>query len=269
MTANMMSPDGILPIPVQQAAASQQLGAFTKYYPPALVKSIIGAIICAAVAVMFMFIGTQADDGAVVFVLIGIFFFGFTAYLIYQIVQASGQKIYLFQQGIIIENNGQIQVFPWNQASEVFQSITRHYRNGIYTGTTYQYTLCRADGYKVKLNNMTKGIAELGQAVAQGVTQELVPRAMHSIHSGQTLTFAQFTINTQGIGNGREFIPWQQVQAVDVNQGQVSVKKAGKFFNWGSAAVSKIPNFFVFLAVSQEMIRQTNASGQPGYGAPR
>jgi hypothetical protein len=115
---------------------------------------------------------------------------------------------------------------------------------------------------------MTKKIDELGQAVAQGITQALVPRALHSIQTGQTLTFAQFSIDIQGISNGRESIPWQQVEAVNVNQGQISIQKAGKFFSWGSAPVSKIPNFLVFIALSEEMIHKTR-NPQPEYGPSR
>jgi hypothetical protein len=33
------------------------------------------------------------------------------------------------------------------------------------------YTLRRVDGYQVKLNNLTKDIAELGSAIAQGITR--------------------------------------------------------------------------------------------------
>jgi hypothetical protein len=249
-------------------ATAHQLGAFTKGHPAALIKSIIGTVMCAGAGIFFLAIGLLADTSSIVFILVTLLFFGIAAVLIYKIIQSADQKVYLFQQGMVIERKGQLQAFPWNQTAEVFQSITRHYRNGIYTGTTYRYTLRRVDGYQLKLDNMTKGIAELGQAVAQGVAQALVPRALQSIQAGQTLTFAQFSINAQGIGNGRETIPWQQVEAVNVNRGQISIQKAGKFFNWGSAPVSKIPNFLVFIALSQEMIRQTR-NPQRGYGPTR
>jgi len=262
-----MAPQGSLPMPVQQAAMAQQLGAFMKGYKATLVRMILGTIVFAALGLFFvaLAINTSGDgSGIAIGGVLGLLSFGLTAFFIYRIVQAAGQQIYLFQQGIVIEHKGQVQAFPWNQATEVWQSITRHYTNGVYTGTTYQYTLQRGDGYKIKLDNTTKGIAELGQAVTRGITQELVPRAMNSIRAGQTLTFGRFSVNQQGIGNGKEFIPWPQVQAVNVNRGQVTVKKAGKFLNWGSAMVAKIPNFFVFLAVSEEMIRQVSG-GRQGY----
>lgn len=260
------TPQGYLPMHVQQAAMTQQLGAFTKSYKASLVRTILGVVVCAVAGLFFVVLAIASGGdgtGIAVGLVFGLLFLGLTVYLIYRFFQVGGQQIYLFQQGLVIENKGQVQPFPWNQAAEVWQSITRRYTNGVYTGTTYMYTLRRVDGYKIKLDNTTKGIAELGQAVTRGITRELVPRALNSIRAGQTLTFGRFSVNQQGIGNGKEFIPWPQVQAVNVNRGQVTVKKAGKFLNWGSAMVAKIPNFFVFLAVSEEMIRQV--SGGQGY----
>jgi hypothetical protein len=117
--------------------------------------------------------------------------------------------------------------------------------------------LRRGDGYQVKLTNTIKNIAELGPIVIQNVTRELVPRALYALQAGQTLVFTPFSVNQQGISNGREFIPWSQVQAIDIKQGRVMVKKSGMFRNWGAAMVAKIPNCFVFITVSQEMIRQS------------
>jgi len=79
---------------------------------------------------------------------------------------------------------------------------------------------------------------------------------LYSLRTGQTLTFASFSVNQQGIGNGREFTPWSQVQAVDVSQGRVTVKKTGTSRGWATAMVAKIPNFLVFKVVAEEMLRQ-------------
>ncbi|HTK05680.1 MAG TPA: DUF6585 family protein [Ktedonobacteraceae bacterium] len=263
-----MPPQGFLSMPVQQAAAAQRLGPFMKSYKVNVISFVVGMVVCAGAGILF--VGTALspeNDGTTMgFELVAaLLFLALAVFLIYRFIQIGSRQIHLFQQGLVIEIKDQIQVFPWNQATEVLQSITRRYRNGIYVGTTYKYTLRRADGYQIKLDNTTKGIGELGEAVTKGITQELVPRALYSVRSGQTLNFAQFSINQQGIGNGHEFIPWPQVEAVNVNRGRLTVKKAGKFLSWGSSMVSRIPNFFVFLAVSEEMIRQAHGARQQGY----
>lgn len=202
---------------------------------------------------------TNTVTTRVVLLIFGLFSLGLAIFLAYSVIQVANQQIYLFQQGMVIDKGKQVQAFPWNQVATIWQSITRNYRNGRYVGTTYIYTLRRVDGYQVKLNSLTKDIAELGPTIAQGITRELVPRALHSIRVGQTLTFAPFTVNQQGISNGREFLPWAQVQGVEVKQGRVIVKKTGKSRDWGTDKVARIPNFLVFTMVADEMLRQANA----------
>jgi len=252
MAANMVS-QGILSFPVQQAAEAQQLGPFTKTYKTTLVRTIIAIIFflgCAAVC----FIGGTVG-GQIVLLIVALGSLALVGYFIYTAITVGGQKIHLFQYGIVIERGDQVQPFPWIQASEVLQSITRHYRNGIYVGTTYLFTLRRADGYQIKLNNMTKNIAELGPAVAKGITQALVPRALNSLSAGQTLPFPPFSINMQGISKNNDFVPWGQIQSVNVVRGYLQIKKIGSRWNWGNVAVSKIPNFLVLTVVADEMRR--------------
>jgi hypothetical protein len=262
MTTNMVPPV-ILPLPVQQVAAAQRLGAFTKAYKASLVRTIIGSLVFLVAAALFCAGGIFPPELTVttrgLLLVFGLFFLGLAISLGYSVIQVANQRIYLFEQGLVIDKGKQVQAFPWNQTAAVWQSITRNYRNGRYVGTTYVYTLRRVDGYQLKLNNLTKDIAELGPAIAQGITRELVPRALHAIRVGQTLMFAPFSLNRQGIGNGREFLPWSQVQGVDMKQGRVTVKKTGTSRDSWTGKVAKIPNFLVFTVVAEEMRRQVGA----------
>ena len=266
MTTNMIPPV-MLPSPVQQVAAAQQLGAFLKVYKTTVVRTFIGSLVFLVAAALFCAGGIFPPELTVtirgLLLVFGLFFLGLALFLAYSVIQVANQQIYIFEHGMVIDKGKQVQTFPWNQAAAVWQSITRNYRNGRYVGTTYLYTLRRVDGYQVKLNNLTKDIAELGPAVAQGISRELVPRALHSIRTGQTLTFAPFSVNQQGIGNGREFLSWSQVQAVEVKQGRVTVKKTGTSRGSWMAMVAKIPNFLVFTVVAEEMLLRANAGRKP------
>lgn len=268
MSAKTTAQD-FLPMHVQQTAMTQQLGPFVKSYTAALIWCItwiivdmMAALLLVWFAAVCVLVAIRTGDWSTAFGLVVVL--GMTALCIsgiVRMVRAAGRKVYLFQQGLIVENKGQIQVFPWNQTTKVWQSITIHGSlSSIYVGITYNYHLCREDGYQIKLGYAIKDIAELDRAITQGVTRELFPRAMHSILGGQTLTFAKFSINQEGIGNGREFLSWSQVEAVNVNSGRVKIKKAGKFWAWGSAMVAGIPNCLVFINIAEEMIRQNRAS---------
>lgn len=260
MATNIASSD-ILPLSVQQAAAARQLGAFKKVYKTNSNKSIVAAIFFMAGAVFFSAGGIFPPPSAlsvttrVILLMFALLMLVLVTYLFATVIQIANRRVYLFQRGIVIEKRNQVQTLPWNQVAEIWQSITRRYRNGAYVGTSYVYTLRREDGYRIKLDNLTKDIAELGPTVAQGIAQELIPRALQSMRAGQTLGFAPFSVNQQGISNEREFIPWSQVQAIDVKQGRLTIKKTGMSRGWDTAMVAKIPNYLVFTVVAEEMRR--------------
>lgn len=183
---------------VQQVAMAHQLGLFRRRY-----TSVFGGAIAGIVAgLIFVYIGvytaTTSHDGTettfgLVITLIAL---SITVFSLNNAVQLIGRRVYLFQQGLIIQDRGKIQVFPWSQIAEVSESITPHSRKkGLRVTPTYKYTLRRVDGYQITLDNTTKNIAFLGPIVARAVAPDPVSHAMHSIRAGQTLTFAQFSIN--------------------------------------------------------------------------
>ena len=95
--------------------------------------------------------------------------------------------------------------------------------------------------------------------VAQAITRELVPRALHAVRGGETLTFASLSLNQQGIANKREMLPWSQIQGVNVHQGRATIKKVGTSRVFWTDRVAKIPNFLVFTIIADEMVRQVGS----------
>jgi hypothetical protein len=260
MAANM-APQAILPPPVQQVAQAGGFGAFTKAYivTASLAGEVTTIILCFLGAIFCGFLAFEGV-GTILTVAATLFLFGGSVYAVYQTVWGLKQQVYRFQQGIIVYDTKQVQSFPWRQTTEVREGITRHYRNGRYTYTSYRYTLQHADGYKVNLDGSLKDIEELGRAVVISVTQEQLPRAQQAIQAGQTLSFAKVGINLQGVGKGNEFLPWSHVQAIEVKKGSLIIKRGGKTKDWGLVEV--IPNFFVFMTIAEEMMRRNANNGR-------
>ena len=258
---NLVSPD-VVPLPVQQAAHAQQLGTFLKAYRvsiPQVIAAIFVIILFWGAGIYLLGSGLFEQDNIGIKVsslVFGLFLLGVPIGIFYLqygqnlslVPQSIKRRIYLFQQGIVIDQAGQLQPFPWNQTAEFWEDVLISTK-----GSRFNYTLRRFDGYQIKLNDLTKGIRELGSAMAQGITQAQVPRAWQALQSGQTLTFAPFSINQQGIGNGREWLPWSQVQEITRKDGRVSIKKVGMPQAWGSAL---IPNCRVFTTMAEDFRQQ-------------
>lgn len=165
--------------------------------------------------------------------------------------------IYTCENGFIYAVGQTVpQPFRWDQIQAVWRKATNHYRNGVYTGTSTCYTIERKDGSQVVLDNHIDGIEKLGKVISARITRLLLPQVIEAFNSGQTITFALLTLDQQGLNNGHELLPWTQVEAVDVKDGFVSVKRQGAWLNWDRVAAAEIPNFFVFQALVDYVLKQ-------------
>jgi hypothetical protein len=94
----------MLPLPVQQVAAAQRLGAFLKAYKTSLIRTILGAFVFMVAAALFCAGGIFPPDltvtTRVVLLVFGLLFLGLAIFLVYSVIQVANQQIYLFQQGI-------------------------------------------------------------------------------------------------------------------------------------------------------------------------
>ncbi len=153
----------------------------------------------------------------------------------------------LYEQGIAYRRRGPIQQFRWDEVDAVWQSVTKHYYNGVYTGTSHIYTVQLKDGQKVVFNDQFgKQIEELGRGLQQGTAELLLPRYWQGLQMGQKLTFGPLALDRDKLYAGKKELPWTEIKAVKIERGNISIKKDKGWFNWASATVPQIPNFFVF-----------------------
>lgn len=152
----------------------------------------------------------------------------------------------LYENGFAYKDSSGVRQVAWQDVNAVWQNITKHYRNGRYTGTTYVYTVQLRDGKKIVLDGNLAGIEQLGSEVARSVAAAIFPRYLQGLQSGQRLAFGPLAIDQQGIYNGSRSLLWSDIKALKIQQGVVSVKQDGGWFNWATARVPQIPNFYVF-----------------------
>jgi len=174
----------------------------------------------------------------------------------------AARKLYVFEQGFVqIVRSAPVE-FRWDAITSVLQSITRRYYNGVYVGTTYLYTVTRADGRVTKLTQFYDQIGTFGQTLAQEVTAIQLPRAIEALQAGQTVYFGELAVNLGGIAAaGKGSVPWSEIQAVQINKGYVSLRKHGKWLAWSGKPASTIPNLFVFLTLAERLAGNAQAAG--------
>jgi len=153
----------------------------------------------------------------------------------------------LFDNGVAYQTRSGLQQANWADVTAVWQRVTRHYTNGVYTGTTNVYTIQLNTGQKIVLDDrLCKEVEELGNAVQRGASNALFPRYLTAIQNGQRADFGALALDNQKLYAGKKELPWNEIKAVKINKGMISVKKDKGWFNWATVAVPQIPNFFIF-----------------------
>lgn len=255
----MQTPSEIPPVIYQQAGA-YGLGAPVAVYKPLLpnIFAILGMIVGVVVIDVILLVAIALLTDYVLYILVVIPI----AAIVYGIMALfnCNLRVYQFSDGLIRVKGTQTDLIRWDQVTSVVQQVRRrgnyYFWGGIIGAAiaarsrpSQNFTVQRNDGATFKFNAILKNVAQLGQNIQQAVTQRHMPQAIAAFQGGSAIPFGPLTVTAQGLHNGREILPWNQVQSVDVKQGQVIVKKVGKTFSWASVYISKIPNLMVFLGL--------------------
>jgi hypothetical protein len=160
-----------------------------------------------------------------------------------------GSAAAVFDRGLAVARGEDVRQIPWEDISAVWQAVTKHYTNGIYTGTTHLYTIRLTDDTKYKFDDKYKDIEPLGTAIQSNVTNTLYPKYVAALKAGSRLEFGPLALDSNKLYSGKKELAWGEVKSVRIQSGFVSVKKEKGWFRWAGATVPQIPNFFVFFAL--------------------
>jgi hypothetical protein len=172
-----------------------------------------------------------------------------------------GTVIHLYKEGFILTGGGQRVVVRWDNVSAFWQSITKHYVNGIPANTTYLYRVRTKENMEYSFGNNITDIAEMGRILEREITRTLLPGAAATYEAGEPVVFGKFSVSKEGIGNGRETLRWSAIEGIKVQNGKILVKKRGQWLlNWSTARVADTPNALVFVALVSFILEQGSTS---------
>ncbi len=77
-------------------------------------------------------------------------------------------RIVVFRKGFAHFKRGKLTVYPYDDIVGVWQSVTKHYYNGVYTGTTYVYRV-RGQGNEISITNVYPTVQWLGERIQNEV----------------------------------------------------------------------------------------------------
>lgn len=176
------------------------------------------------------------------------------AYSIWQSRHEQDLAIRAFRDGLTYSHKGKTEAMRWDDMAQVTMSLI----NNLNLHTTfYNYTLQSADGRKIAFNYNDKAMQNLPQlsdTIQREITNRQLPKAIAAYNAGDTVTFGRLNVSKNGLSNGKETIPWHEVEAVKLQDGAVTVRKKDKWLNWSNVTVGSTPNIYVFLHMVDQIV---------------
>lgn len=162
----------------------------------------------------------------------------------------------VYNDGMAYSDRKGVRTWRWNQIQDISAAVTRHYTNGIYTGTTHTYTLFNQQGEKLVLNDSIKDIENLYNQVQNNTFEPRYARLAEAYNSGHPVMFGPVAISkTGGITIGKKAYPWEEIEQVGINKGILSIKKrSGGWFSGATATAASIPNLHVLLSIINQIV---------------
>jgi hypothetical protein len=231
------------------------LGPRKAKYEPSKGLLIIGLVCFAGtgiVGLVFIILGFMLEGGYLVapFFMIPIGVAGFL-----WCMSLLTLKVILHEGGIAHMRHGKRRLISWNDIKNVWQQITEHYTNGVYTGTSYMYTLELEDGSRfVYTNAMLQHVEKLGNVILHHTSEAIFPLALRDYDKGEIVDFGPLGVSQEGLHYGKSLLDWDEITAVKIKAGYISVGKRGKWFNWCNIAAASIPNLLVFESLVNQIV---------------
>ncbi len=165
----------------------------------------------------------------------------------------------IFDSGMVYtDNQGDARVFHW-RTTTVRQRIVHYTRVGSTVRTSYEYRLTGPDGRESLTLQQSSNLAGLaspekwGPEIQEGVTRARLPVALRTVADGGTVTFGPIEVDSRAVTARGSCVPWSDIEQIKVVAGHVSLRVAGRWLSLINTEVSKIPNFFVFHALAEQL----------------
>lgn len=159
-----------------------------------------------------------------------------------------------FANGFTYSDHTGHKLFHWDNITAVKMGIVNNRKARV---NSYTFTIQDNTGQNftfTQTDTTLEGLKQLSDTIQNEVTHRLLPQTYQKFQAGGTVEFGLLQVSQAGLGNGKETIPWAEVEEVKLNNGTITVRKAGKWLNWSQVTVGGTPNIYVFLSLVDQLV---------------
>lgn len=133
-------------------------------------------------------------------------------------------EVYAFRRGLSIHAGQGVARIPWDEIETIYsRSIRYGLPSMAWTGHA-TVTMHLRDGRRLKLSNVLADYELLIETIKSHIYPGLLARYVHAFNQGQSIAFGPLSLTQQGIQNGRQVLPWNEVQHASLREGKLIVE---------------------------------------------
>jgi hypothetical protein len=159
-------------------------------------------------------------------------------------------RVLVYPEGLLCLRPGSERALFW----EDIAAVRHRKREGFLAGVLYAsevVTVCGPDEWTLRLDDSLPRVGELAGLIESHTREPLLARSLEAYKAGEGLDFEEFRVSRAGIEKDGVTLPWNEVEAVELQEKEVAVRRRGKWRTWLHAMAGDVPNFHVLRGLLQ------------------
>lgn len=233
---------------------AEQFGALVEQYRTGVLKVVLGltGILSLASSAFCAWVFRQdlinldlrQSDPQAAFILVAGFLAG-ALYCFWQWYAWRGSRADLHERGMILSGGGKTRAIAWSNIAGVTPVMNQ--------SMNHTYRIDLASGEKVYISWAFGKVVRLGEAIQRMSADVLIPLAVASWEGGANIPFGRLHIVQDGISDGYDTLPWNDVGAVTRQFSSIIITRSDSS-RWAVFPRASIPNVNVFLGLAKHIL---------------
>jgi hypothetical protein len=135
----------------------------------------------------------------------------------------------------------------WDEAVSFREFAIRREVHGIHVETSYNYWVGRRDARVFGFGDWLEDVRALGGALRERLVPRLVAQGRAAWQAGEVLDFGPLRLDREGLSRGTDRLPLCELEKVEVHNGWLHVRRAGRANDWHQCLAGDVANLPVLL----------------------
>ncbi|MBI2389086.1 MAG: hypothetical protein HYV09_05665 [Deltaproteobacteria bacterium] len=112
------------------------------------------------------------------------------------------------------------------------------------------------EGDEIELTSAIDGLLKIGARIRSESLSRLRRTARAELDAGKSLTFGRLSLDRDGIYRGSQMLPWSELESVEVDRGDIVVRRKKARLAWSRDPYPGTPNAHLFVDLLERHLKR-------------